>query len=421
MRAGSGPRGNRGWDTVDWLYWGLAAFLAAGSLGLVLAPLWRRAGTAGSRAAYDMQVLKDQLRELEADHARGLLSETEAAATRAEIARRLLAASDAESTEAAARAVPARLSRRAAALFGLAGIAAVGILYAAVGSPGLPDAPRAERLAAISAAHAARPAQTEAEAAVAARNGPPPATADDGLIEKLRTVLADRPNDLEGHQLLARSLAAMNRWADARAAQATVVALLGPAATAQDYVDLAELGVMATDGYVSPETEAALTRALQRDPTNPGARYYSALTALQGGRPDLAYRLFGDLVAQGPADAPWLPGARAGLEAAAQQANLPPPPEPAPPTGPGTADVEAAEAMSPEDRQAMIEGMVAKLQTRLDTAGGSPADWARLIGAYGVLGQGEAARAAAGKARAAYAADPDALAEINAAAAGLAP
>ena len=55
---------NKGWKTVNWLYWGLAAFLAAGSLALVLAPLWRRPAAPARRAAYDMQVLKDQLREI---------------------------------------------------------------------------------------------------------------------------------------------------------------------------------------------------------------------------------------------------------------------------------------------------------------------------------------------------------------------
>lgn len=412
---------NKGWKTVNWLYWGLAAFLAAGSLALVLAPLWRRPAAPARRAAYDMQVLKDQLREIEADHARGLMSDGEAKATRAEVARRLLAASEAEGAEAVPGAAPARLSHAAAALLGVAGLGATAFLYVTLGSPGLPDAPRAERLAAISSAHAARPGQAEAESAAAAQNAPRAPSADDGLIEKLKTVLAERPTDLEGHRLLARSLAAMNRWAEARAAQADVITLLGPQASAQDYVDLAELGVMAAGGYVSPETEAALTKALQRDPANPGARYYSALTALQGGRPDLAYRLFGDLVAAGPADAPWIAGARAGLEEAARQANLPPPAPAAGAPGPGVADVEAAEAMSPEDRQAMIEGMVANLQTRLDTQGGAPAEWARLIGAYRVLGREDEARVALAKARAAFAADPGAIDQINAAAEGLAP
>ena len=55
-----------------------------------------------------MQVHRDQLREVEADLARGVLSEAEAAATRIEMSRRLLAAAAAE----AARRRPAPRPRR---------------------------------------------------------------------------------------------------------------------------------------------------------------------------------------------------------------------------------------------------------------------------------------------------------------------
>ena len=41
----------------------------------------------------------------------------------------------------------------------------------------------------------------------------------------------------------------------------------------------------------------------------------------------------------------------------------------------------------------MIEGMVAQLSDRLATQGGSPEEWARLITAYGVLGDTEQATA----------------------------
>jgi cytochrome c-type biogenesis protein CcmH len=48
--------------------------------------------------------------------------------------------------------------------------------------------------------------------------------------------------------------------------------------------------------------------------------------------------------------------------------------------------MEAAAEMAPEDRAAMIEGMVEGLAGRLATEGGPPEDWARLITAFGVLG-----------------------------------
>jgi cytochrome c-type biogenesis protein CcmH len=78
--------------------------------------------------------------------------------------------------------------------------------------------------------------------------------------------------------------------------------------------------------------------------------------------------------------------------------------------------MQAAEAMSADDRQAMIQGMVEGLATRLATEGGPPEDWARLIAALGVLGQTERARAILSEARTVF---PDAAmrAPIEAAAA----
>jgi cytochrome c-type biogenesis protein CcmH len=54
--------------------------------------------------------------------------------------------------------------------------------------------------------------------------------------------------------------------------------------------------------------------------------------------------------------------------------------------------MDAAAELSPEDQQAMIGGMVAGLADRLATEGGTAQEWARLIRAYGVLGDQEAAR-----------------------------
>jgi len=390
---------------VGWLFWTIAGLVAIAGLGLALAPLWRGAGRADRRASYDVQLIRDQLRELDADRARGVLSAEEAAASRVEISRRLIAAADAEAAEAPAATAPHRLSRRAAALAAGLGLAAAAALYLNLGSPGLPDQPRAVR--------AERPDQAAAEA-LAGRQRPAPApTADDALIDRLRAALAERPEDVEGRRLLARSLAATERWPEARAAQAEVVALLGDAAAPQDLVDLAELGIMAAGGYVSPESEAALVRALELDPRHPAGRYYSALALMQAGHPDLAHGIFTALLADGPPDAPWIEAVRAGMAEAARQAGLAPAPV-AP--GPNADDVDAAAALSAGERQAMVEGMVAQLGQRLAESGGPPEDWARLIRSLGVLGRRDQATAILAEARSSFSGDAAALAAIDAAA-----
>lgn len=241
--------------------------------------------------------------------------------------------------------------------------------------------------------------------------GPAGGAADLELVDRLKAILKDRPDDARGHRLLARALSGLGDWTGARIAQGDVVRILGGQASADDYAEWAELMILATNGYVSPEAEGALGQALTRDPGNKLARYYSGLTLLQEGRPDLTYRLWTTLIAEGPPDAPWIPTIRGQIAEVARLAGLPPPAA-ADGAGPDAADVAAASRMAPEERQSMVEGMVDRLAARLASAGGSAEDWAELIRAQGVLGRTEAARASWQSAKARFAADPNALATV---------
>lgn len=403
-----------------WIFWLVTTLGAIACLLAVFAPLLRGALRDSRRASHDLQVIRDQLREIESDQARGVLSAEEAEATRVEVSRRLIAAADAEAAEAAARAAPRGLGRRLGPIFIAAALLAGVGIYKQFGSPGLGDQPRAERLAHHATARANRPDQAAAEAIVAAGAAPRQQPDEDvALVERLREALRDRPQDLEGHRLLARSLAALDRWPEARSAQADVVEILGEDVGAQDLVDLAELGILAAGGYVSPQSEAVLDRARALDPTHPVGRYYSALTLMQAGRPDLAAPLWIALVQEGPPDAPWIAASRKGAGEAARLAGMPLPEFPGttePTTGLDAEALAAAEAMKPEERQAMIEGMVGRLADRLAREGGPPSDWARLIRALGVLGHEDEAAAILGEAREVHAGDAAGLAEIEGAA-----
>jgi cytochrome c-type biogenesis protein CcmH len=176
--------------------------------------------------------------------------------------------------------------------------------------------------------------------------------------------------------------------------------------------------ILAAGGYVSPEAEAELTAALQRDPQNGTATYYAGLMFAQLARPDRAFALWAPLLARSSADDPWAAPIRAqitGIAAEAGQINYTLP-EAAPAPGPGAAEIEAAASMTPEERVAMIEGMVAQLSERLATEGGPAEDWARLVSSYGVLGEADRARAIWTEAQARFAGRPEELATIRAAA-----
>lgn len=406
------------------LFWGSIAILVVlASLAAVLAPLLRGGDASARRASFDMQVYRDQLGEIDADLVRGVLSTGEAEATRAEVGRRLIAAADAETEEHAAQRAPRLTSRLAVVVVGGAMALAAGGIYLAIGAPGMPDQPLAARLERQALAHAGRPGQAEAEALIAARGDPSGAgeasSRDAELIARLREVLADRPDDVEGRRLLARSLAATGAFAEARVVQAEMLVLLGERADATDRIEQAHLMILATNGYVSPEAETLLAEALAEDPQQPLGRYYSGRAFMQAGRADLAYPIWSRLLEEGPPDAPWIAAIEAEIDEAARLAGV----TRTMPRGPTRADVEAAGQMSAADRNAMIATMVDGLSSRLAADGGPAADWARLLQALGVLGRHEEAAAILAEARAAFADDPAGLAEIDAAAgsAGSAP
>ena len=193
----------------------------------------------------------------------------------------------------------------------------------------------------------------------------------------------------------------------------------GEAASAEDYATHADLMILAADGFVSPEAEAAINRALALEPRNGPARYYTGLMYAQSGRPDLAFRVWRPLLAESRPDAPWVPPINAQIEQVAQAAGIrytPPVANFAPERGPSAEDMEAAAEMTPEERQEMIRGMVDGLGERLADEGGPPEDWARLINALGVLGERDRAGAIWTEAQTTFAGDAQGLATIRAAA-----
>ncbi|MBD3678910.1 MAG: c-type cytochrome biogenesis protein CcmI [Rhodobacteraceae bacterium] len=404
------------------VFWLSAGFLTLMVGALLIRAMFVHRGGATPAAAYDLQVYRDQLKEVERDLARGVLSEAEAERVRVEVSRRLLEADRAMQATVEGAGAGGGLSRVTAAVLALVLAGGALGLYLTIGAPDYPDMPLDQRIAAADEARANRPAQEAVEAEFAEAPQPDIAPNQDPrfleLMAKLRVAVAERPNDLQGQMLLARNEAGLGNFVAAHTAQERVIAIKGDAATAQDYADYAELMIMAAGGYVSPEAEAALSETLKREPENGPARYYSGLMFAQNDRPDLAFRLWRPLLEGSQPDDPWVPAIRAQIEDLADRAGVryELPPEAAPLRGPSAADVDAAGEMSAEDRAAMIRGMVAQLSDRLATEGGPPEEWARLIGAYGVLGETERAAAIWTEAQTVFGDTPEALAPIRAAA-----
>ncbi|MAQ85143.1 MAG: c-type cytochrome biogenesis protein CcmI [Maritimibacter sp.] len=404
-------------------FWIISALLAlAVTALLVLALLRGRALAADPAAAYDVQVYRDQLQEVERDVARGVLTEAEAERVRVEVSRRLL---DADRTARAAEAeatAPRGLSIAAAVCTGVAVLAGAFGLYWTLGAPDYPDMPLAAR---INAAEELLAARRQAELEAAAANSMPEITPDARfaeLMDRLRAAMEENPDDPQGLELLVTNEARLGNFAAAYAAKQRLNAVKGDDVTADDYADLADLMILAAGGIVSSEAGTAIDRALALDPANGAARYYDGLLHLQVHRYDLAFSTWDRLLTDSAPDDPWVAPVLAQMPQVAQLAGVRWTPPSAPPIvgpdspGPSQGDIDAAADLTPEERDQMVRGMVDGLAQRLATDGGPPEDWARLIRALGVVQELDRAGAIWTEAQTVFADAPEALELIRTAA-----
>lgn len=379
--------------TLFWIVTGVAAALAAAALVLALL---RGQRATGPSEAYDLEVYRDQLREIDGDAARGKIPPEEAERLRVEVSRRLLSA-DAKMQGGALKVDQPRLLGYAlAAVISLVVVGGGFGLYTWIGAPGYADAPLKTRLARAEEALKSRASQEAMEARIPPRPAPDATPDYLQLVERLRIAIAQRPDDMQGHVLLARSEAALGNFPAAYKAQAQIIKLKGDAATAQDYTDLADMMILAAGGYVSPQAQIVLEQALSRDPENGVARYYGGLMMAQVGRPDVGFRMWNKLLRESTEQDPWVAPITdqiKDLAFLAGEQNFEMPELRAPARGPSSADVAAAADMTPEERQEMIRGMVAQLSDRLAAEGGPVEDWGRLISSLGILGDSEQAGA----------------------------
>jgi cytochrome c-type biogenesis protein CcmH len=361
-----------------WLVLAVMTLAAAGALVL---PYLRTRREVAPRAAYDLEIYRDQLAEIERDHARKLIGDSEAQAARTEVARRALAADTA--AKAGAPASPPRRSFAVVAVAGLAPVLAFGV-YLATGSPELPGQPLAERLAA---------GQIQ----------------DQELITRLETRLREHPEDVQGWVLLARSYGSLGRFDDAVTAWQEV---MRRSQTPEAFAGaLGEAQVQAANGTVPPAALVQFEAALKANPADARARFYTGLAKEQAGESRAALQIWTDLAAMSPPDAPWMTLLRERIRAAASAAQVDPasiaPSAEAQEiarqtasSGPSAADVENAAKMSPEERTQMIRGMVEQLAARLEAEPNDVDGWRRLARARRVLGESDKAVEASAKAAA---------------------
>jgi cytochrome c-type biogenesis protein CcmH len=246
-----------------------------------------------------------------------------------------------------------------------------------LGAPGYPDMALKSRLSELDAGIAGRRSQ---EAQLVELN----LARDPALDQKLASELAP----LTDPEVLRERFRAHFEAGETQTAvrvQERLLALLGDDAASNDHANLALALVAEAQGYVSPEAEVALRASLQADMGNELARYLVGEMFLQGGRYDQAFRFWRPLAEGGTPGSPWVGSIRERIEQVAELAGIRYTLPASEGGGPSADDMAAAGEMSPEERQQMIEGMVAQLSDRLATEGGTVEEWDRLIRSLAVL------------------------------------
>ena len=181
------------------LFWTLAALMAALAVAFVVAPLLRaRVGSAPTTAEANLEVLRAQRRELEADVESGTLAPAAREAALAEL--QLRASQDVQGDDR-----PVAASRKP---WALAVAMAVAVPVLAFGLYGWLGQPRAADPAVMAMMKGAGDARQVTE-----------------LVETLARKVRERPDDVRGWTLLARSMAALGRFQESADAYAHLVSL----------------------------------------------------------------------------------------------------------------------------------------------------------------------------------------------------
>lgn len=355
------------------MFWFVALAMAVLAALLISAPLFRPR-KADPDSSNDAEVYRDQLSEIDRDETAGLIDADQSRQARAEIARRLITAS--ERGEGLSR----DLKRPAAlilALFLCLILPAGGFaIYQRMGSPAEPDEPLAARM-----------------------KSPDPDI--NILIAKTEDHLATNPTDGRGWELLAPIYMRRMRADDAANAYRNAIKYLGE--NPGLWGALGEALTAGADGRVSKDARTAFEKALSLDPSDPRSRFYVALADAQGGALDKALAEFTALAKDSPADAPWQGVLKAQIDqiTAAKTANA------KAPGNPDAADIAAASQLNDQDRMQMIRTMVETLDERLKTDPNNFEGWMRLIRSYTVLGQRNKAADAVRRGLKAFPADSD--------------
>jgi cytochrome c-type biogenesis protein CcmH len=260
------------------IFWLAATLLAAVTLGLLLWPLLRRGHGAAAPDADSaaIAVYRDQKQALDAECADGVISTSERDAAVAELAHRL-------GDELAASPVVTAGGHRQR----LAWVVALALLLL------LPSA------AVVLYARLGNPAATTVAAVIDGQNGHEMSASQiTAMVDRLAERLKSHPDEAQGWVLLARSYAALGRYAEAADAYAHADALIPD--NADLLADYADALAMAQGKRLAGKPAELAQRALTLDPQHKKGLALAASAALEARDFNAALAYWRRLLAQVP-------------------------------------------------------------------------------------------------------------------------
>jgi cytochrome c-type biogenesis protein CcmH len=405
---------------------------------LLSAPFVRHFGQPQLDVAGDLEVYRDQLREIENELRLGLIDDAQADAGRIEIKRRALAA------DKIAQSVMPKLSQteRSFAMICVVAIVVFGsiALYAITGKADLPSVQNAattqrNSLAGVQESPSLQGASAQTSGSESARQPRAGLPSVEEMIDRLVARLAQNPKDIEGWRTLGWSYTNTGRFSEAEEAYAKAIELNPDSAEIRSArVDAL---VSAANGRVTTEAKKGIDDALRLDPKDARARFFQGLAKEQEGDRASALTEWVELLKDADSDEPWVSDLKDRVARLERDSGVDPHPlgsksvsanglletlkaqEGTPRAidkGPSPEDVQRAEAMLPAERSNMIRGMVDGLASRLEQSPRDADGWIKLIRSRMVLGEDELAKQALKRSLAVFADAPPERDRIAAAA-----
>ncbi|MBT5186048.1 MAG: c-type cytochrome biogenesis protein CcmI, partial [Kordiimonadaceae bacterium] len=234
------------------------------AIAFVLVPYFKGKQQVRTEAP-DIAVYKSQLKELDGDVERGIISKEEAKKSRIEIERRLLKAADNINNEIILETPNNFMAASLVVII----LFSTGF-YTVIGSPGMPDFPKDKM--------AEKPASAE-DAEQLAKNM--------ALIEQVKAKIIEVPDDARGWVYLSNLELSVGNFQNA--SEALYNAHMMEPDNFNYQLMYAESLIMASNERVTPAAMVILTKAQRLLPSHPAPKYYLALADYQAGDIEVAH------------------------------------------------------------------------------------------------------------------------------------